>query len=373
MTLAELRRYAVARAFGEPLDLLGAIRRLGYLQADPIRAPARAQDLILRQRVAGYRIDDLESRYPHLPVIEDVLHNYGFFPAEHRALLYPRTLSTRWREFIEAHRPLRRKLRNFLDEQGEAHPREVERVLGAGARINGWGGTSSATTLMLDALHREGIAHVRRREKGQRVYALAPPRSSTLSPAARADGIIGLLIELYAPMAERSLMRVISMMGSHKPDVDFARRIDLLVRRGKYRRASVDGLAYLWPAHETVPEANADEVRFLAPFDPLVWDRLRFEHLWGWAYRFEAYTPASKRTLGYYALPLLWRDHVIGWANTSKAGDQLNLQIGYASGKLARGQRAGFNSSLESETERYRRFLVPAPLQALLGASASRP
>jgi hypothetical protein len=46
-----------------------------------------------------------------------------------------------------------------------------------------------------------------------------------------------------------------------------------------------------------------------------VWDRRRFEHLWGWAYRFEAYTPAPKRVRGYYALPLLWRDRVIGWGN----------------------------------------------------------
>ena len=58
-----------------------------------------------------------------------------------------------------------------------------------------------------------------------------------------------------------------------------------------------------------------DTVRLLAPFDPVVWDRRRFEILWGWAYRFEAYTPQVRRTFGYYALPLLWRDRVIGWGN----------------------------------------------------------
>jgi uncharacterized protein YcaQ len=51
-------------------------------------------------------------------------------------------------------------------------------------------------------------------------------------------------------------------------------------------------------------------VRLLAPFDPVVWDRTRFELFWGWAYRFEAYTPPRLRKLGYYALPLLWRDKV---------------------------------------------------------------
>ncbi|EWS60580.1 hypothetical protein Y695_04569 [Hydrogenophaga sp. T4] len=55
-------------------------------------------------------------------------------------------------------------------------------------------------------------------------------------------------------------------------------------------------------------------MRLLAPFDPVVWDRDRFERLWDWAYRFEAYTPPAKRVRGYYAMPLLWRDQVIGWA-----------------------------------------------------------
>ena len=58
-------------------------------------------------------------------------------------------------------------------------------------------------------------------------------------------------------------------------------------------------------------------VRLLAPFDPVVWDRRRFELFWGWPYRFEAYTPLAKRKLGYYALPMLWRDRVVGWANLS--------------------------------------------------------
>ena len=68
--------------------------------------------------------------------------------------------------------------------------------------------------------------------------------------------------------------------------------------------------------------ARLERVRFLAPFDPVVWDRRRFELFWGWAYRFEAYTPVRKRKLGYYALPLLWRDEVLGWANLTWARAQ---------------------------------------------------
>ena len=63
---------------------------------------------------------------------------------------------------------------------------------------------------------------------------------------------------------------------------------------------------------------------------PIVWDRRRFELLWGWPYRFEAYTPVAKRKLGYYALPLLWRDRVIGWGNLAVVDGALTANFGYA-------------------------------------------
>lgn len=96
-------------------------------------------------------------------------------------------------------------------------------------------------------------------------------------------------------------------------------------------------------------------MRLLAPFDPVVWDRRRFELLWGWAYRFEAYTPAAKRVRGHYALPLLWRDQVIGWANAGVSGGRLSLECGYVSGRAPRD--AGFKEALAEERERLAVFL----------------
>jgi hypothetical protein len=72
-----------------------------------------------------------------------------------------------------------------------------------------------------------------------------------------------------------------------------------------------------------------DQLRLLAPFDPIVWDRRRFELFWGWAYRFEAYTPAPKRVRGYYALPLLWQGDVKGWGNLAVEGGRLQAQVGW--------------------------------------------
>ena len=87
----------------------------------------------------------------------------------------------------------------------------------------------------------------------------------------------------------------------------------------------------------------------------MVHDRSRFELLWGWVYRFEAYTPAPKRKLGYYALPLLWRDRVIGWANVAIKNTELNPEFGYVAGKPPRD--SAFTTELEAELERMRIFL----------------
>ena len=95
-------------------------------------------------------------------------------------------------------------------------------------------------------------------------------------------------------------------------------------------------------------------VRFLAPFDPLVWDRRRFEHLFGWAYRFEAYTPVAKRVRGYYALPLLWCDKIIGWANASIVSGELDVELGFVGRKP---RDTLFRSELEVEIQKFSEFL----------------
>lgn len=95
-------------------------------------------------------------------------------------------------------------------------------------------------------------------------------------------------------------------------------------------------------------------VRFLAPFDPVVWDRPRFEHFWGWAYRFEAYVPAAKRQLGYYALPLLSHNDVIGWVNVSNRKGELSVVPGF---RKERPTDASFSVEFDAEVERLRGFL----------------
>ncbi len=120
----------------------------------------------------------------------------------------------------------------------------------------------------------------------------------------------------------------------------------------------LDGLEWLWPADENPRSrrhAPDDRVRLLAPFDPIVWDRRRFALLWGWTYRFEAYVPAPQRKLGYYALPLLRGDAVIGWANATVRQGRLAIDSHFVAASPLR--EPAFRRELDAEHARLGEFL----------------
>ena len=116
---------------------------------------------------------------------------------------------------------------------------------------------------------------------------------------------------VYAPLPAATLSWLVHRLRFAAPQWQSSLKATVLRAKARAAHALVDGVHWYWPAGETMPGDDApDAVRLLTPFDPVVWDRRRFELFWGWAYRFEAYTPEAKRKLGYYALPLLWRDRV---------------------------------------------------------------
>ena len=169
VTKNDLRRYAVARSLFPPTTLKRAVHKLGFVQADPIRAPARAQDLTLRHRVRNYRAGDLERRYAGLGVQEDFFVNYGFVAEEVQALMHPRGGPTPWPRSRAKHV---QALLDFVRARGEVHPREVDSHFSHGTVTNYWGGSSNATTHLLDGMHYRGLLRVVRRVRGIRIYAV---------------------------------------------------------------------------------------------------------------------------------------------------------------------------------------------------------
>ena len=337
--LADLRARAVGRSLFAPTTLEAALERAAFVQADPIRAPAAAQDLILRHRVTGYRAGDLERRYAGLGIDEGYLLAYGFVPRALWHLLHPPRaagLTSLERRVLEAVRA-----------RGQVHPKELAE-LGTRRAVNAWGGRSKVTTLALDELQHRGLIRVARREAGIRVYEPVLERPPTAGGGLRR--LVHTVATIMAPVPEPSLR---AALGRLRRLGDARAVLAELLREGALERRVVGSVPYVDPPGEATPHVPR-AVRFLAPFDPVVWDRLRFEHLWGWAYRFEAYTPVAKRVRGYYALPLLWGDRVIGWVNARVEGGALQVEPGFVG---ARPRGAEFRRELEAEIARLAAFL----------------
>ncbi len=354
-TLDDLRRYAISRSLFKPTTLVRAIERLGFVQADPIRAPARAQDLTLRHRVVGYRAGDLERRYPRLPIEEDFFVNYGFVPRDVHALMHPRVARQSWTRarWKKAHAVL-----DFVREKGVVHPRAVDAHFAHGKVTNWFGGSSNATTQLLDGMHYRGLLRIARREGGVRLYAAREPGPPPDDEAETMDRLVDILINKYAPLPAATLAKLVMLLHYAVPHWRHARKDALSRAKNRLPNATVEGRTWYWPAGENPRSRRhrvTDDLRLLAPFDPVVWDRVRFEVFWGWAYRFEAYTPAPKRIRGYYALPLMWREAVIGWGNLSVAGGKLVPSFGFTSGRPPRDP--AFRRALDAELARMEEFL----------------
>ncbi len=345
--IQDLRRSAIQATLFQPTSLLEAIERLGFVQCDPIRAPARAQDLILRHRVQGYRAGDLERLYPELDLEEDFLYAYGIVPKATWRLLHPR--SSQKLNKTEA------RVHALVSAREKLHPRELETHLGKKREVNAWGSYSKATTRCLESLHYRGVLRVAGRQNGIRLYQQAKEQEEHLSPTERLEGLALLTARILTPVPERSLRSALSYLRYSAPTLPGRKDIlKRLIAGGALTGETVDGVKYLWPKECEVFGEVPKVVRFLAPFDPLVWDRYRFEHLWGWAYRFEAYTPPAKRKMGYYALPLLWGEQVIGWVNVSGKEGQLAIEPGFIGDEP---KTRAFRSAFADEVEKMRWFL----------------
>src|ERR1700761_7052105 len=248
LTLDHLRRYAIARSLFRPTTLRRAIEKLGFVQADPIRAPARAQDLTLRHRVRGYRAGDLERRYPRLPIEEDYFLNYGYLLRTHHALMHPRTARKAW---SRKRRAQAEELLAFIVERGKAHPRVVDERFAHGKITNWFGGSTNATTRLLDEMHYRGLLRVARRDSGTRVYAVrgsgAPDAALSGIAAggypavdARIDALVDVIVRKYAPLPSRSLGQLLSHLKSGVPQWASHRGAALKRATSRLARARVD-------------------------------------------------------------------------------------------------------------------------------------
>jgi len=285
VSVAEARRIAVRAQLldGSATDVRSTVRALGSLQLDPIATVAPAQQLVLWSRLGSYDVAELDR----LLWDERALFEWNAYvwPIEDYPLV--RALMRRWRrstrysherwarEFLAENARFRRYVMRELEERGPLLSRELEDRAVGEQRNHRWYG-SRRVGRMLTALHLYGEVAVAGRRGGQRLWDLG----ERWYPAAETVPL---------PVAERAL-------AEHR-------------LRSLGVRARADG----WEAHPDAADGEVPErVTVLSPFDRLVQDRDRAEALFGFRYRLEMYVPKEKREYGYYVLPILVGDRIVG-------------------------------------------------------------
>jgi len=305
--------------------VLEVLHRLGSLQYDPIAVAGRSHDLVLHARVADYEPAWVDELYARGELFEAYNKGLSFVPAAE----YP------WfRGSLRAQR--------IVDDHPEVAARVLERVRADGplssldferesAGTTDWFGAPSNTVReVLEALTQTGVLGLARRDGSRRYYDLIerllpaavlapdPPfeerlRHKLLSRY-RAHGLLGF----------GGGNDVFSGLGAAKPDPRWpgspgrhALR-DSLVAEGALVSVTVEGVRgkrLVLPDElellESPPEP-APTVAFLSPFDPLLWDRAFVGDLFGFEYVWELFLPPAKRRWGWYVLPILHGDRLVG-------------------------------------------------------------
>jgi uncharacterized protein YcaQ len=153
MNINTLKQYAVARTFFTPTSLESAVTQLGFVQIDPICAPACAQDLMLRHRVADYAKGGLDCAYPSSALEEVYFINHGVMPRAQALSLWSRKPLT---DFLHNHADAIQMVQDLLNTTPELDSRSLNQKLGNQLVTNGWGAQGQAGTQLLQRMHSAG-------------------------------------------------------------------------------------------------------------------------------------------------------------------------------------------------------------------------
>ena len=320
VTPDDARRIAVRAQLldGSASGVLDTVRRLGFLQIDPISTVAPPQHLVLWSRLGKFETGELDRLlWDDRKLVE---WNAFVWPAEDLPLLMARmrrrrpgaTASERMaNDILREHASLRRYVLRELERNGPLLSRELRAHSRARRdEAHPWWGARNVA-LMLQILNVRGVVAVVGRVAGHRLWDLA---------------------ERWYPEVERVPLREAERLFAEK----------------RFRALGVRSTRRGWEAHPDVSdEPVPDRVTFLSPFDRLVHDRNRAEALFDFHYRLEMYVPKAKREYGYYVLPVLAGDRIVGriepsfdrtsatlhvlgeWGDTSRVGEPLESLAGW--------------------------------------------
>lgn len=340
VSAAAARRFLVVRHLlappralpAVPESVLRVMDRLGSLQFDPLEVAGRNHDLVLLARIAGYRRDWAEHwLYTDRRLYETYNKSLQIVPVAELPLYryaWDRARTRHDAAAFDEHAPLVTELLDRIREQGHLLSRNV----GPREAIDWYWRPTNQVRAILEALAEAGVLGIARRERNYRVYDL----SERLFPAE--------VLAERRPATEQQAHRLLSRYRGHGLlgtsgnaelwvggtgyAADRAAVRDELVGAGRLVPVTVEGLrGERFVVGEEIPllEQAIAEVRagdppgaaqpgvaFLAPLDPLCWDRDLLRRLFAFDYVWEVYVPAGRRRWGYYVLPVLYGDRLVG-------------------------------------------------------------
>ena len=319
-----------------PESVMAVVDRLGSLQFDPLEVAGRNHDLVLQARVAGYHreITD-ELLYGRRLLFETYNKALNLLPTvelPYYRISWERTDADESARLLAEHAALADEILAEITALGPRCSGDFAR----GAAIAWWWGPPSAVRAVLETLAVSGRLSVARRDGNRRYYDL----TERLYPAD--------LLATSVPEREQTRHKLLSRYRGHgllgavgsgelwpgtgDPESRAEMRREL-VDRGELVATTVEGmrgerfvvgheLPLLAQAErEVAAESAGSRIRpgdaepgcsFIAPLDPLMWDRAALGPLYGFEYRWEVYTPAAKRRWGHYVLPILFGDRLVG-------------------------------------------------------------
>jgi uncharacterized protein YcaQ len=305
-------------------DLRQIIRQMHVLQIDTIHVVARSPYLVLWSRLGDYDPRWLDELLAEGALFEYWSHAACFLPIEdyplYRRLMLERLTwqENRWSGWMDDHADLVEKLLTHIRENGSVRSADFERTDGV---QGGWWNWKDEKTV-LEGLFMRGDLMVAKRHNFQRIYDLRervlPDLADAQTPSLEA-------------VHETFILNTVKALGVTKAAwiADYFRLykkvaqqvIAKLAKSGQLQTVQVEGWdvpGYFHPDQRAALEAAADgeipvsRTTLLSPFDPLVWDRARAQELFNFTYQIECYTPAPKRIYGYFTLPILYNNTLIG-------------------------------------------------------------
>jgi uncharacterized protein YcaQ len=324
ISIEQARRLAVTAQLlsaPRPRSILEVVESLGSVQIDPTRTVARTEHLVLWSRLGRrFRVAELER----LVWQERSLFEYRAFilPTSqydvHRETMrrYPSTSAGRHeyiRTYLRENQTFRRYVLDRLRREGPLPTRAFEDRSAVGWRTGGWNDDGRNTSMMLEVLWARGEVMIAGRAGQERIWDLAARSmpSDVSRPRSGVEARSLLDAQLRALGISKLSRFGWTFEGARPPG--WERALARLEREGRAIRVTVDGLpGERWAHAEILDRPFRPRTVLLSPFDRLIHDRARAEELFGFRFRLEIYVPKAKREFGYFVMPILHGDRIVG-------------------------------------------------------------